>query len=148
MNEMLLKARNMLHEGGYACVVCGRDTVAVSEKRGVMPLLQWLAEGKNWQGCAAADRVVGRAAAFLYVRLGVTAVYADVISRGGAEVLAGRGIETAWGEQVPFIANRSGDGLCPMEEAVLSLDDPEAAEEALRRKAAALAQAGGMARPR
>ena len=74
------KAKTLLAEGGYTCVICGGDKVYTSHERGVKPLLELLEQGAELKGFSAADRVVGKAAAFLYVLLGVSAVYAGVIS--------------------------------------------------------------------
>ena len=92
---------------------------------------------------AAADKVVGKAAAFLYVRLGVTHVYAPVMSEPARAVLTAHGIEAAWDTCPPAIRNRAGDGYCPMERAVWDLTDPAEAEKAVRRTLAALTAAKG-----
>ena len=55
-----------------------------STERGVKPLLQWLDGENRVKGFSAVDKVVGRAAAFLYVLLEVKEVYAGVMSEGAA----------------------------------------------------------------
>lgn len=55
-----------------------------STERGVKPLLQWLDGENSVKGFSAVDKVVGRAAAFLYVLLEVKEVYAGVMSEGAA----------------------------------------------------------------
>ena len=49
--------------GGTTCAIIRGARCETSCLRGVKPLLGWL-EG-DWRGAAAADKVVGRAAAFL-----------------------------------------------------------------------------------
>ena len=66
MNSDLLKAKKMLHEGGYTCVLCKSDKVYTSNERGVKPLLNWLDSNINLNDFCAADKVIGKAAAFLY----------------------------------------------------------------------------------
>ena len=112
------------------CVLVKGDRIAVSERRGVAPLLAFYEEG-GYAGYAAADRIVGKAAAFLYVLLGVRAVFAEVVSEPAREVLLGHGIALEALETVPRIQNRAGDGLCPMESAVVQLTDPEEAYRAI-----------------
>ena len=72
--ENMLKARHLLESGDYTCVVCKDDSVHTTSQRGVAPLLNWLDAGINLTGFSAADRVVGRGAAFLYCLLGVKEV--------------------------------------------------------------------------
>ena len=98
-----------------------------SEKRGVAPMMDFLQAGTNLHGFSAADRVVGRATAFLFVLAGVTAVYGEVMSEGAKQVLLEHGVLCKAGCVVPYIINRQGNGMCPMEHAVLELSDPQAA---------------------
>ena len=139
MNMNLTKARNLLDSGDYTCVLCREDTIHTATERGVKPLLGWLDSGLEVSGFSAADRVVGRATAYLYCLLGVTAVYARVMSRPAAEVLEKNGIAVEAGQLVDGIINRKGTGPCPFEAAVLSIDTPEEALTAIRKK---LAQMG------
>lgn len=132
--ELLEKARKMLTEGDYTCVICGADQVWVSKARGVRPLVDWLDANANMKGAYAADKVVGRATAFLYVLLGVKAVYAAVMSTPARMALEQCGIQAQCGREVPGIINRRGDGPCPFENAVLGISDPLFALEAIRRQ--------------
>ena len=135
MMKDLEKARQLL-AGEYTCVVCREDTVYTTTRRGVKPLVSWLEEGVDLRGFSAADRVIGRATAFLYVLLGVRAVWARVMSTPAAQVLRDAGIEVSCEAEVPGIINRRGDGPCPFEAAVLTVTDPAEALAAIRRKMA------------
>ena len=132
------KAKQLLAEGGYTCVICGGDTVYTSHERGVKPLLELLEQGAELKGFSAADRVVGKAAAFLYVLLGVSAVYAGVISEPAAGVFRRFGVQADWEEKVEAIFNRTNTGFCPMESAVWDIDEPEKAPDAIKKKLSAL----------
>ena len=134
----LEKARSLLREGDYTVVVCGGGETRTDTRRGVAPLLAWLDEGCDLTGYAAADKVVGKAAAFLYLRLGVSAVYAGVMSRPAYDLLVAHGVEAAYGELTAAIINRAGDGYCPMETVTLPLTDPVEAERAIRNRLAEL----------
>lgn len=136
MNTDLEKARNHLDSGDYTCVLCHGDTIHTATERGVKPLLSWLDSGVDALGFSAADRVVGRATAYLYVLLGVKAVYARVMSYPAREVLEKAGITTQAEKLVEGIINRKGTGPCPFEAAVLTIDTPEEALEAIRWKMA------------
>ena len=131
MDDALNRAKNLLHTGGYTCVLIKEERTVCCNERGVEPLLALLQDGQSYRGFVAADRIVGRAAAFLYVLLGASSVYADVVSEGGAEILARYGISLSFGVTSPYIVNRKGSGPCPMDVAVSGIEEPEAAYRAI-----------------
>ncbi len=127
-------AKARLTEGGYTCVLKKGEQEVFSTLRGVKPLVVWIENGENFAGFSAADKVVGRATAFLYLRLGVTAVYARVISKAAMQVFDERKIPVEYDTLVERIINRARDGLCPFEEAVLAVQDEALAYAAIRNK--------------
>ena len=130
----LEQARRILESGEYTCVLCRGSQVYTATARGVKPLVDWLDRGLDLKGFSAADKVVGRATAFLYVLLGVRAVHARVMSEPAMEVLNTNAISASCDRLVSGIINRRGDGPCPFEEAVLSIHDPQEALKAIRAK--------------
>ena len=138
MNDLTLLPRRILEKGGYTCVIANDGHFYTSLLRGVKPLVAFLHSRLNFSGAVAADRVVGRATAFLYVLLGVRAVYAHVISQEALEVLESHNVETAYKNLVPHIINRRKDGICPFEEAVLQISSPTEALVAIEQKMFAL----------
>lgn len=134
MNTDLNTARQLLDGGGFTCVLCKDGGVRTATARGVKPLMDWLEHGAALRGFSAADKVVGKATAFLYCLLGVKAVYARVMSNGAMEILRGHGIDAQAGELVPFIINRQGNGPCPMEQAVDGITDSREALTAIEKK--------------
>ena len=130
----LEKARSLLAAGDYTCAVCRGDESYTTCQRGVKPLLTWLDSGADFKNASAADRVVGRGAAFLYCLLGVKEVHARVMSRPAAEVLSAHGITALADTFVEGIINRKGTGPCPFEDAVMTITDPEEALTAIRNK--------------
>lgn len=132
--DNLQNARNLLESGNYTCVVCNKDIVYTTSQRGVAPLLNWLDNGTDLKGFSAADRVVGRGAAFLYCLLGVKEVHARIMSCPAAEVLREYGIRADADTFVAGIINRAGTGPCPFEAAVMDIQDPEQALIAIRNK--------------
>jgi len=132
MDNNLLKAWNLLLAGDYTCVACREETVYTTSHRGVAPLLNWLDDGTDLAGFSAADRVVGRGAAFLYCLLKVKAVHARVMSYPAAEVLKAYGIEASADTFVEGIVNRTGTGPCPFEAAVMNIRDTREALTAIR----------------
>ena len=128
------QARQILENGGFTCVLRREETLYTATERGVKPLVRWFTEGVDVRGFSAADKVVGRATAYLYVLLGVKEVWAGVMSRAAAEVLTRHGITAAQGKLVENIINRQGTGICPFEAAVLDIHTPEEALTAIRGK--------------
>lgn len=127
----LEEARSLLEKENYTCVLCRDGSTVTDNRRGVRPLLELLDSETDLHGYSAADKVVGKAAAFLYCLLGVKALYAGVISQPALSVLEDAGITVRYGVLVPAIRNRTGDGFCPMETAVWALSDPALAPDAI-----------------
>jgi len=132
------QAKKILTAGSYTCVLRKNETILTATERGVKPLVRWLTEGVDVRGFSAADKVVGRATAYLYVLLGVKEVWAAVMSEAAAEVLRRHGIAASQEKLVKNISNRTGTGICPFEEAVLEIQTPEDALIAIREKMAAM----------
>jgi len=137
----LERAKALLSGSEYTCVLCLDDMTFTSTANGIKPLNWWLRDGCRFEGFSAADRVIGRAAAFLYVLLGVKEVYADVLSESAIGVLDQNDIKWSYGRLVKNILNRTGDDLCPMEKIALGHNDPDEAYTALKKKIAELMSA-------
>ena len=125
----LEKAKMLLVKTDSTCVLCNGEIILTDKRRGVRPLLDLLEGDANVAGFAAADKVVGKAAAYLYCLLNIKCLYAQVISQPALDVLTKTGIQIEYDQLVPAIQNRTKDGFCPMESAVLKINTPE---EALR----------------
>ncbi len=128
----LEQAKALLNGEKYTCALIKGEKVVTSKERGVKPLLDWYENGENFSGFSAADKVVGRATAFLYALLGVRAVYARVLSVAAEEVLRRYGIFFEKGKSTENIVNRRGDGICPFEEATLKIEEKEEAYAAIK----------------
>ena len=126
------KARAILEGENCTCVICGENKIYKSDRRGVAPLLHFLDEGLQVAGFSAADRVVGKATAYLYCLLGVKEVYARVMSKPAQAVLKDAGVAIAYDRLVEGIRNRQNDGPCPMEHATRDCDTAQKALEAIR----------------
>ena len=137
MADSLERARMLLRQG-YTCVFCNGDDIITDCRRGVRPLLDLIEQGRNVRGYCVADKVVGKASALLYCRMGICQVYAPVVSRPAAEVLEQNGILLTYDRLVPAIRNRTGTDICPMEKAVQSIFDPDEALNAIYAALAAL----------
>jgi len=108
---------------GHSVVLCRGAERIISDERGVKPLVMLLDSDADCRGFSAADKIVGKAAAMLFSLLGVSGVYAAVMSEAGKAYLDSKGIKSEYGALVPEIINRAGTGRCPMEQAVSETDD-------------------------
>lgn len=126
------RAKKLLEAEGFSCVFTQGDTIYTSRKTGVAPLVEFLSSGINLNGFSAADKIIGKAAALLFVLAGVREVYASVMSEPAVAVLQQNKICHSYGILTPSIENRTGTGQCPMEQAVARIDDPTQALTAIR----------------
>lgn len=127
-----LKAKKLLIDDITLVLVKG-DQVITSEKRGISFLLS-LANENKYQGYSAADKIVGKAAAFLYVIMQVENVYGETITKRAVEILRQANINVEYKILTENIINRTNTGLCPMELIVLNIEDKEEAFMALKKK--------------
>ena len=123
MNSDIVKAKQVLMDNDYTCVLCLNEKIYQSSLRGVKPLIDFLESGVDFSKFSAADKVVGAGAAHLYVLLGVREVFAKVISDAAKKILIKNGISVFYEDLVPFIINRAGNGNCPIETAVKEITD-------------------------
>ena len=130
----LLQAISLLESGENTCALCHGEDCLTTQQRGVKPLVQWLRDSQISPGFSAADKVVGKATAFLYCLLGAKAVYGKVMSRSAKAVLEEQNIHAEYSVLTDCIENRSKNGICPFEEAVLEITDPFLALTAILRK--------------
>lgn len=127
MTEDLIRACGILRENNCTLVLCRGDELYSSCERGIKPLIELMESGKSLIGYSAADKAVGKAAAFLYVLLGVKSVWAGILSEKAKEVFDRYSVEVSFDKLVPAVKNRSGKGFCPMEQAVEDINSPEEA---------------------
>lgn len=128
----IVVAKAVLGEHSIA-VVC-RGECFTDDSRGISPMLDFIGRGMNLRGAAVADRIVGRAAALLFLYAGVREVWATVISRPALATLLSAGVSCRYDTLTENIVNRNGDGICPMESAVRGICNPETAYRLLLRK--------------
>ena len=96
--------------------------------RGVRPLLQLLENQPGaLRGAVLADKIIGKAAAMVAALGGIAAVHTLTASEAALDFLAKRGIPAAARQTVPYIINRTGDDMCPLEKTVREVEDPAAA---------------------
>lgn len=125
---------------GHSICLCREGDIITDDGKGISPMIKFISEGRALAGYSAADAIVGRAAAMLFVKAGIAAVHGKVMSQGGSDFLAKHGIPHTWDVLTEQIINRAGTGVCPMEQAVDGIDDPEEGYRLLCERLAQLRQ--------
>lgn len=135
MTEQIKKAKRQLEQSQAACVLYREGKFETSHEKGIRPLMDWLKkDNQAFRKGVIADKVVGKAAALLMIRGGVQEVYAGILSEPALESLNRHQVPVSYGTLVPYIINRTRDGMCPMEQACLNTDDPGEAYRILENK--------------
>ncbi len=122
-----------LQNQAFSFSYAGENGVIRSKVKGIARLMALVDEGFSLSGGFVCDRVVGKAAALLMVSLGAKDVYAALLSRPAFECFEKHGVNILYGTLTPAIINRTKDGICPMEKAVLGIEDPKEAYAVLKR---------------
>ncbi|MGI6279453.1 MAG: DUF1893 domain-containing protein [Acutalibacteraceae bacterium] len=125
-------AKERLKNGNLACVLIKGDTIFESSEHGVKPLLECIDSGADYKGFSAADKIVGKAAALLYLLLGVTQIHAQIISRPALELLQNHNIAVTFDTLTENIHNRTNTGLCPIEQSVICIEKPQDAVQIIK----------------
>jgi hypothetical protein len=133
-NQDLNCAKEELGERNLAFVIVkNKKILAESREKGVAPFFSALTT-VNAAGASLADKIVGKAVAFLSAYSDIEAVYTPLVSTPAAAVLHGYDILLEAEKEVPMILNRTRDDQCPIEKMILSCDLPEEAYALLEKE--------------
>ncbi len=130
-------AKNLLGKDDIVFVIIKDSKLLFSSsKKGIQPFFDALKEYDllEFSGCSIADRVIGKAALMLAAYLGAKHVYTPLASQHAVDAAENVNLELISKNVVPYIINRTKDGMCPMERTVLNIDEPGKAFDVLRRK--------------
>ncbi len=119
---------------GHTICLCKDGNCLYSDKKGIAPMIDFIESGINLSGYSVADLIVGKAAAMLFVKCGITKVFAKTLSENGKKILEKFGLDYEYEILTEKIINRAGTDMCPMEKAVLNCDDVEEAYLILKNK--------------
>ena len=124
MNRRLFN--DFLASGDTLWVYSGDRLLFTSAKDGLLPLLDYIDKFAPYEeGVTVFERVVGNAAALLLVKAAGKKVYSPLGSELAARTLDNYAVEYHFGEVVPYIRNRSGQDMCPMEKLSLNRSPEE-----------------------
>jgi hypothetical protein len=97
-----------------------------SKQEQLRPLLDYIDEfSPRVKGVVIFDRIVGNAAALLLKKAFCLEIYSPLGSEIAARTLSEQGIEYHFSRTVPYIMNKAGDDICPMEKLSLGKDPEE-----------------------
>lgn len=68
----------------------------------------------------------------LLEKYSVSEIYAKVTSKYAAAYLSDKRVNFEYDKKAAYIVNRSGTDMCPMEKAVLDIDDADEGEKLIR----------------
>jgi hypothetical protein len=97
-----------------------------SKKDRLIPLLEYIDTFvPKVQGVVIFDRIVGNAAALLLKKAFCLEIYSPLGSEIAARTLSEHGIRYHFSCTVPYIVNKTGDDICPMEKLSLGKGSEE-----------------------
>lgn len=136
MKDIKLAEKN-LKEGNFNLVIVkDGEIIFASRLEGVKGPLKAIEElGHRAESSSVADRIVGRAVAFLFAYMGVDSVFGLIMSNGAEEVLEDNEIEFRFGETVPKILGEEEQGTCTWERVLKGVEDPKEAYKIVKSKA-------------
>jgi hypothetical protein len=128
-------AKNVLYEENLTLAIVKNGAVLFETRShrisGFLDAVETL--GDKLAGAAVADRVVGKAVAFLCVYAKIKEVYAVVLSRKAHAVLKENSISCEWNELVENVLDVNKTSVCPFEKTAAGISDPEEAYSAFKR---------------
>ncbi|MGO5051377.1 DUF1893 domain-containing protein [Lachnospiraceae bacterium LCP25S3_G4] len=133
MKKRLEQAAKILKEQNVSCVILKEGHLPyLSNEIGIKPLMVELQSDKYaFRDAIIADKVVGKAAALMAILGGAMAIYGEVMSEEAIAVLESHHIIYGYGTKVSYIENRRKTDRCPLENAVMHIDDPQIAFDVL-----------------
>lgn len=131
----LLQLQKKLNEEQLSLIADRQGEIYTSLLHGIGPIINPMKEDLNYfQDAIVVDKVIGKATAMLLILSKVEYIYAYVLSEKAKEILDYYQIDYDYETLVPYIINRTKDGMCPMEKTVYDLTDLNEAYQALLMK--------------
>jgi len=129
LNDDLKLALDLLERDNLKLVAVKNQKVIFSSRhRSVRGLVEALHEKPaQMKGAYIADRIVGSAAALLFIHGEISGLYTPVISIRAKSLLEENGIITHYKNILDYIKNRAGDGMCPLEYRCRNISEPQLA---------------------
>lgn len=123
MHPELEKAMTAVKNEGCTCALTLGNVIFKSKDKSVQPLLDWMNSGNNYMGYMLADKIVGKAAAFIMIAMGIREIYAQVISEPAKALLEKEHVVVNADLVVPEILDKDKAEKDPLERAVESYEN-------------------------
>lgn len=132
--NIINSAKNLIANGKATCVVI-RDgqIINIDSGKGIKPVITLYEQGL-FADSTVVDKIIGKATAMILVLGKVKACHGVTVSKNALKYLTEHNVFVTFDTCVDNIINRSGDGICPMEQTVKDIDSPEEALAALKSK--------------
>ncbi|HOB82267.1 MAG TPA: ECF transporter S component [Peptococcaceae bacterium] len=123
----LAKAIQMIKDGKVSCVIIKNDEIIrTASGQGISPLITIFEEEPELlKDSYVVDKLIGKAAAIVLVLGGAKRAYGELMSAAARDYLTGHDCGVSFGQLIDKVINRTGDGICPLEESVFDVEDPE-----------------------
>ncbi len=127
-------AINIIEEDRASCIIIKNNVIVKAELgRGIAPLIDIYEKGFLTDAYVV-DKIIGKAAAMVMTLGGVKGCYGITVSKAALEWLNDHHVDVKYERCVEAISNRTGDGICPMEQTVANISDAKEALAALKNK--------------
>lgn len=131
----LQQLQKKLNEEELSLIANRQGEIYTSKLHGIGPIINPMKEHLYYfEDAIVMDKVIGKATAMLLILSKVKYIYAYVLSEKAKEILDQYQVDYDYEKLVPYIINRTHDGMCPMEQTVYHLTDLNEAYEALIQK--------------
>ncbi len=133
---MIKQYYTRIHNQISSFIIVKKDTILHEDiDIGVKPIMKIIHSNPTLlQDNIIIDKVIGKAAAILLVKYKAKEVHGLLMSESAMQVLKKHNIPYYYEASVPFIKNRSNDGLCPLEDSVYKCDDIEQGYENIKKR--------------
>jgi hypothetical protein len=124
------QAKELLDTHNVACIILRDEEIIFTHAGiGVKPLIAFMEKPLSERSgeLALVDKVIGKAALLMAVKLGIKNIYTPLVSEEALDAAGVHGVHIDALETVPYIINRTNDGKCPLEQSVTGIYDPEVA---------------------
>ncbi|MFI3331427.1 MAG: DUF1893 domain-containing protein [Rikenellaceae bacterium] len=127
---------DLLDKGGYSLVCRSRGgEIRCFTSRGVDDIFHLLcSEPEFLKGATLADKIIGKGAAALMIKAGVSEVSTHVVSEGALKIFEKSEIKLNFEQTTPYVINRDKSGWCPLEARLKDENDLEKIIEIINKR--------------
>ena len=106
----------------------GNTKIFEASGNGIKPILTFLRSNESnlekFYGLSWGDKIVGKAAAFLFILLKPREVFGKLLSEAAVSIFTTFSVNFEYENKVSYILNTKKDDMCPFEKKVKDINDP------------------------